>query len=111
MTPEQFRALVDVSASLLLFAHFVLYVGVSVALYIVWQAIRMARQEMPTIAREVAQAMIEVEGVTYERADAVITPQIRVASAWVGVRAGVRALMGKTRPQAVHRPDESAPPL
>ena len=61
MTPEQVDTLVDVSASIILLYQFLLYVALSVGLYLAWYGLRIARREMPAVLAEVARNLIELE--------------------------------------------------
>lgn len=111
MTEETRFLLANCAASFLLLLAFITFVGLTAALYLFVRGLTMARDGTPTYA---AQTLTYVEGAeqrTRETASSVLEPQIRAASAVAGLKAGWRALVGRSRDLPSPADGDDAAPL
>jgi hypothetical protein len=95
VTPEQFNLMVNLSASFLLFALFIVLVANAVFFYYLGLGLRSARRDMPGFLAEVDAKLGEVEAATYEKSSAALAGPIRALSAWQGLKTGTRVLLGR----------------
>ena len=105
VTPDTRILLASCAGSFLLLLAFLFLSVLTVALYMLWRGLRMARAQLPVHMAHGVSYALRAERSTQSTAGSVIEPQIRVASALAGIRAGTRALIGRS---AVEGPGEAA---
>jgi hypothetical protein len=105
VTPEQFDLLVNLSASFLLFALFIVLVAAAVLFYYLGYGLRVARLNMPKFLADVDKKLGEIEELTYTKSEAALSGPIRSISAWEGLKTGTRVLLGRP-----YRPSLGASP-
>jgi hypothetical protein len=90
---EILRASANVAGAILLFLQFLALVAVAVVLYMLWRGLRAARARLASAMPQVLAHVQHVQSTTTATADAIVAPQVRLLSAWAGVKAGARALL------------------
>jgi hypothetical protein len=91
--------LANCAGSFLLLLLFLVLLSAAVGLVVVARYLRLARRELPGLMARAEGYALTVEETTHTTAEAVVEPQIRVASAWAGLKAGARALLGRGDPE------------
>lgn len=94
---ENLSLAADCAASLLMFATFIFLVAGTVVLYSAWRALRSARKALPQYLEMAGESVQRVSSEAQRSTDALIRPQIAVASTWAGIRAGATSLIGRGR--------------
>jgi hypothetical protein len=92
MSPETRLMLASCAGSALLLLLFVLLVMASAALFLVWRGLRVARQAAPEQLARIEAGAARAHLVTHDAAVHAVAPQVRLASGWIGLKAGWRAL-------------------
>ena len=110
MTPETRTILADLSASFLLLMMFVALCLFTVVLYMVWRGVKIGRAQGPVYMVQVLDYIRAAEVSARDLAETSIEPQVRIVTAWAGVKAGARALIHG--PDAFELPpgEDEAPP-
>jgi len=99
VSPE-LAAAANCAGAFLLFVAFVLLAVFGVALHFAWRGLVVARRSLPEVSGVVLDYTEKVESGTVATATALVTPQVRVASRWAGLKAGAAALVGRRLPAA-----------
>lgn len=82
------------AASVLMLLAFLLLVAGAVVLYSVARALRATRRALPARSATARRIVDEAALATHRKTDALVRPHIAAASAWAGIRAGAKALVG-----------------
>lgn len=98
MTAETRALLADCAGSYILLMAFVGLVLMSTALFMVWRGLLAARRATPRGMAVVRDIASQAGDRTRDTAAAVIAPQIRLSSAWAGLKAGARVLVRGAKP-------------
>jgi hypothetical protein len=93
MTPETRVQLANLAGTFLLLVVFAMFVLASAALLLVVRALGIARRATPEQLSRVRAYAQEARRQAGRTATTMLTPQIRLTSAWIGVKAGIRALL------------------
>jgi hypothetical protein len=96
MTLEAARVLLaDLAATLLMVLLFIGFGLATVLLFLVWRGLDRFGERLPGYAVLVETHLRRVEATSRAMSQAVIDPQIRLASGWAGVKAGIRSLIAR----------------
>lgn len=85
------HTLANIAATFLVSLLFLALVAIIVGLFMAWRGLGLARGRLATLAPRVVARMLAVETGTTAAAEAVVTPQVRLLSRWMGLKAGARA--------------------
>ena len=96
MTSETRFLLANCGASLLLFVAFLLLALLTAGSYLLWRGLMQVRAAVPEGMSRIGVGADLVAARTRATTVAVVSPQIRLVTAWAGLRAGVRALLGRS---------------
>jgi hypothetical protein len=108
VTPETRALLADLSASLILAGVFLVLVLCTVLAFLLARGLGAARRGAPQRLELATRYALGAARQSRQTALAVIEPQVRVMSAWAGIRAGARALLaGGTKPPEAGEPAAS----
>jgi len=111
MAPDTRILLANCAGSFLLLLAFLLLALAITGAFMLWRGLRVARRELPSVAARAATHVSRAERATQDTAVSVVEPQIRVASAWRGLVAGSRALVGLDRPSGDRGDGDRSAPL
>lgn len=98
MTAETRALLADCAGSYILLMAFVALVLMSTALFMAWRGLMEARRATPGGMAVVRDLATQAGTSTRDTAAAVVAPQIRLSSAWAGLKAGARVLVRGAAP-------------
>ncbi len=101
--------LANLAGSFLLLVAFLLLAVSAVVLFMLWRGLAVVRPELVRLVREAGRYVREADVAARQTLHAVITPQIRIASSWVGLKAGARALVGRADRSARQSAHEGPP--
>lgn len=112
MTPETRLLLANCAGSFLLLLAFIFMAFLTVAAFMLFRGLQQVRRAAPERIGVAAGLASSAAARTRETATAVVSPQVRLASAWAGVRAGARALLsGPLDGSIAEHDDGPTPPL
>lgn len=83
------------AASFLLLLAFLLLSGLSVGLFMALRGLQTARRELPWRLQLLDIYLRDAGEATQTTAHAVVDPQVRVFSTWIGLKAAARVLLGR----------------
>lgn len=95
MEPVALQIAADLAASFLVMLLFVIELVAIVVLFGMWRGLKLARQKLPEFLHAADDGLQRVEDRTRETTDAVVRPQIALASRLAGLKAGARALIAR----------------
>ena len=87
--------LANLAASFLLLQAFLIMAVMTVVMFMLWRGLHAAEPEARRLVGQLADYMRQAESITYDTAQSVVRPQIGIASTWVGLKVGVRALVAR----------------
>lgn len=93
MTPETRLLLANCAGSFLLLLAFIGMALLTVGAFMLFRGLQQVRRAAPERIGVASGLAASAAARTRETAAAVVAPQVRIASAWTGVRAGARALL------------------
>jgi len=96
MTPETRAVLANCAGSFLLLLAFLLLILTSAVLLLILRGLWLARRAGPEQVARVQLLADRARVQTSATAASVVGPQIRLASSWVGIKAGARSLLNST---------------
>lgn len=99
--------LANIAGSFLLLVAFLIMAVIAVALFMLWRGLLAAEPEVRQLVRQLADYVRQTESITHETAQSVLRPQISIASTWVGLKAGARALAARAPRSAGEPPPET----